>query len=80
MSVAEVVDVGPDIRDKYTVGDKVYVGKLSGLKMVELGDSYFLVNHQEVLAKVKADATDNSEAPDASGSVTISVDDLKKQW
>ena len=52
MSIAEVVSVGEDIVDKYTVGDRVYVGKLAGLKVTELGDGYFLVNHNEVLAKV----------------------------
>ena len=52
MSTAEVLSVGPDIADKYAPGDKVYVGKLAGLKVTELGDGYFLVNHNEVLAKV----------------------------
>ncbi len=52
MGVATVLGVGPDIADKYNVGDRVYLGKLSGLKITELGGPYFLVNHQEVLAKV----------------------------
>jgi co-chaperonin GroES (HSP10) len=52
MSVAEVLSVGPDIADKYTVGDRVYVGQLAGLKVTELGDGYFLVNHNEIMAKV----------------------------
>jgi co-chaperonin GroES (HSP10) len=73
MSIAEVLSVGPDVADKYEVGDKVYIGKLAGLKITELSEgSYFLVNHNEILAKVKVDAPywkKNGEAPDASGSM-----------
>ncbi|HUW31110.1 MAG TPA: hypothetical protein VM223_05810 [Planctomycetota bacterium] len=52
MSTATVLSVGPDIADKYEVGEQVYVGKLAGLKVTELGDGYFLVNHNEVMAKI----------------------------
>ena len=72
MSVAEVLSVGPDVAEKYKVGDQVYVGKLAGLKLTELGDGYFLVNHNEVLAKV-------TEYKDA-GVLPVDVADLKKEW
>jgi len=71
MSVATVLSVGPDIKDNYAVGDQVYVGKLAGLKLTELGDGYFLVNHQEVLAKVLPDT-------DPAGVIAVDVADLKK--
>lgn len=91
MSIAEVLAVGPDVKDKYAVGDLVYIGKLAGLKMTELtGGSYFLVNHNEILAKVNVEFTPQfmNEAPDASGSmevdltglVPVDIDDLKKKW
>jgi co-chaperonin GroES (HSP10) len=83
MSVAEVLSVGPDIAEKYAVGDQVYVGKLAGLKLTELGDGYFLVNHNEVLAKVNVMFVPqymNSEAPDAAGVIPVDVADLKKEW
>jgi co-chaperonin GroES (HSP10) len=89
MSVAEVISVGPDIADRYAPGDLIYVGKLAGLKMTELGTGYFLVNHNEVLAKVNIQFVPqrmNGEALDASGSVEVKVggllavtpEDLKK--
>lgn len=51
MGLAEVLAVGPAV-DTITVGDLVYLGKLAGLKMTELGDGYFLVHQNEVLAIV----------------------------
>lgn len=52
MGIATVLGVGEDIQDKFAPGDKIYLGKLSGLKVVELNGPYFLVNQLEVLAKV----------------------------
>lgn len=51
MGLARVIAVGPEVTDIH-VGDKVYLGKLAGLKVTELKGSYFLVNQQEVLAVV----------------------------
>ncbi|MHC4714703.1 MAG: co-chaperone GroES [Planctomycetota bacterium] len=52
MCVAEVLGVGDEIEDKFAVGDKVYLGKLAGLKVVELNGPYFLVHYSEIMAKV----------------------------
>jgi co-chaperonin GroES (HSP10) len=52
MGVATVLAVGPEVLDKYEVGDKVYIGKLMGLKVMELNGPYFLVHHTEIMAKV----------------------------
>jgi co-chaperonin GroES (HSP10) len=51
MSIAKVLAVGPDVTG-IVVGDSIYVGKLAGLKVVELKGPYFLVNQNEVLAVV----------------------------
>lgn len=52
MSVAEVLGVGDEIADQFEVGDRVYLGKLAGLKVVELNGPYFLVHKSEIMAKV----------------------------
>ena len=52
MGIATVLAVGPDVADKYDVGDMVYIGKLQGMKVMELNGPYFLVHHTEIMAKV----------------------------
>lgn len=52
MGLAEVLAVGPKVETMKT-GDKVYLGKLAGLKLTELNGPYFLVHQNEILAIIK---------------------------
>ncbi len=49
MGIAKVLAVGNKV-EGIEAGDSVYLGKLSGLKLVELNGPYFLVHQNEVLA------------------------------
>ncbi len=51
MGMAYVIAVGPEVKS-IEAGDRVYLGKLAGLKMTELGDGYFLVHQNEVLSVI----------------------------
>jgi co-chaperonin GroES (HSP10) len=52
MGLATVLSVGPEVKT-IVPGDRIYLGKLAGLKMTELGDGYFLVHQNEVLAIIR---------------------------
>lgn len=54
MGLALVRAIGPDVKN-IKVGDQVYLGKLSGLKITELGGPFFLVNQAEILAVIRYD-------------------------
>lgn len=51
MGIAKVLAVGPKV-ENIIPGDSIYLGKLAGLKVVELNGPYFLVHSNEVLAVV----------------------------
>ena len=53
MGIAKVLAVGPDVKG-FEAGDSIYLGVLCGLKLTEIGDGYFLVNVNEVQAKIVA--------------------------
>jgi co-chaperonin GroES (HSP10) len=55
MCIAEVLGAGEEISDTYAPGDRVYLGKLAGLKVVELNGPYFLVHVSEIMAKVEGE-------------------------
>jgi co-chaperonin GroES (HSP10) len=54
MGLATVLAVGPEVKT-IQPGDRVYLGKLAGVKMTELGEdgSYFLVHQAEISAVVR---------------------------
>lgn len=52
MGLAKVLAVGVDVKT-IVAGDNIYLGKLAGLKLTELGDGYFLVHQNEVLAVIR---------------------------
>jgi co-chaperonin GroES (HSP10) len=49
MGFATVLAVGPDVKT-IQPGDRVYLGKLAGLKLTELNGPYFLVHQNEISA------------------------------
>lgn len=53
MGLATVRAIGPKVQT-IVPGDKVYIGKLAGLKLTELNGPYFLVHQNEVLAVIKS--------------------------